>query len=83
MIEIKAHTSNKLNFEKRLSRWFDAFLLMKYMHFARNHYYPDVDVKEAANWLLNKILPENIKEEKDAKNLLLKYRKIDVDFKSN
>ncbi|HFA49353.1 MAG TPA: glycosyltransferase [Bacteroidetes bacterium] len=72
--EIKAHTSSKSSFEKRLWRWFDAFLMMKYVHFSREHFYADIEVTEAAKWLLGNILPDENHSEKNAKELLLLFR---------
>ncbi|MEO1262111.1 MAG: glycosyltransferase family 2 protein [Bacteroidota bacterium] len=80
LAEIKLHTANKKSFEKRLARWFDAFLLMKYVHFARDHFYADMEVTEAAKWLLKNISPASNLENKSAKDLLLQFRKIDLVF---
>ncbi|MDX2197235.1 MAG: hypothetical protein NW207_12545 [Cytophagales bacterium] len=48
--EIRMHTSGFENFRKRFFRWFDAFLCLKYVHFARDNYYTDrgllIDVAE-------------------------------------
>lgn len=49
--ELRQHTSNPNAFYKRFFRWFDAFMLMKYVHFIRDHFHPNVSVKEAASWL--------------------------------
>ena len=35
--EIEANTKGKDSFMKRFFQWFDAFLLMKYLHFMREH----------------------------------------------
>jgi len=74
--EAKAHTANRESFEKRIGRWFDAFLLMKFVHFARDHYYPDVDVSEAALWLQGQIAPEYAPDDSAVK-LLAFYRNWD------
>ncbi len=74
--EAKLHTSNLASFEKRMWRWFDAFLLMKYMHFARDNFYPDIEVGQAAKWLLNKTTPVS-SDNLTAKDLLLIFRKMD------
>ncbi len=80
MPEIKRHTANKASFEKRLSRWFDAFMLMKYVHFARDNFYPDIEVTEAATWLLDQILKTEDHQEKSTKELLLSFREVDLAF---
>ena len=72
--EIKKHTSNYSQFTKRFFIWFDAFLLMKYLHFMRDNYYPDIPVLDAANYLLSKLDLQKAKSEKDA---LLILRRLD------
>ncbi len=47
--DIQSHTSSKDAFVKRFFRWFNAFQLMKYLHDARDHFYPDVPVDQL-NW---------------------------------
>jgi hypothetical protein len=62
-------------FVKRFFRWFNAFRLMKYTHFARDRFYPDIPVTRAAGWLLNEL---GISEDaSSAKELLLRYRNLD------
>ena len=51
--EIQANTSSRLAFQKRFYRWYDAFMVMKFVHFARDNFYGDIEVKEAARWLLS------------------------------
>ena len=74
LAEIQAHTSNRATFGKRFWRWFDAFLMMKYVHFARDEFYPDVEVTEAAQWLLEH---KNFNLEKKAKIQLEAFRQLD------
>ena len=65
------NTSDLASFRKRFFRWFNAFMLMKYVHFARDNYYPDVPVEAAASWLLEELeLPTT----KNARTLLGIYR---------
>jgi len=54
LIEIQSNTTNLKTFTQRYYRWFNAFLMMKYVHFARDQFYPNMDVSEAAKWLLEK-----------------------------
>jgi hypothetical protein len=64
-LEIKKHTKDYPAFKKRFFRWFDAFLLMKYLHFARDSYYKNIDIEEATVYLLKKlkiIEPTNLEE---------------------
>ena len=50
--EIRANSASLAAFRKRFWRWFNMFRIMKFLHFAREHGYPDVDVAEAASELL-------------------------------
>ena len=74
LAEIQAHTSSQAAFEKRLWRWFDAFLLMKYVHFARARFYPEVSILEAAHWLLGEL---GVEAGSGAKEMLLAFREMD------
>lgn len=53
--EIKNNIGNPHQFEHRFYRWFNAFQLMKFVHFARDHYHPNEVVGEA----VKKFLGEN------------------------
>jgi len=55
LAEIQLNTSNAEAFQKRFWRWFDAFLVMKYVHFARELFYGDMEITAASKWLLNKM----------------------------
>ena len=48
---LRTTTTPKL-FLKRFHSTFDGFVIMKYLHFARDHFFEDIPVKEAASWLL-------------------------------
>ena len=74
--EIKQNTSNLESFKKRFYQWFDAFLLMKYVHFARDQFYPNQEISKMAKALLN-AMNITIEENLSAKDLLLKYRALD------
>ena len=43
--EIREHTATQQARVKRFYRWFNAFRVMKFMHFARDNYYSDEEVK--------------------------------------
>ncbi|MBK9016169.1 MAG: hypothetical protein IPM82_20060 [Saprospiraceae bacterium] len=73
-LEIQLNTSNAEAFQKRFWRWFDAFLVMKYVHFARENYYPDVEVTVGARWLMGKLGLSNGDE--TARGMLEKLRKL-------
>lgn len=69
------NTSNKKSFEKRFFQWFDAFLLMKYLHFLRDIHYPNLPLLEAVN------IFENMKNSKarftSSAEALKHYQKLD------
>lgn len=71
MEEIGQHTSSAKTFQNRFFRWFNAFLLMKYLHHARALYYPDVQVQEAAKYLLKQW---NITPPDQIRDMLLLFR---------
>ena len=48
MSTIKSNTSSKNAYKKRFFRWFNAFQLMKYLHFARDNFYPNQPVESMA-----------------------------------
>ncbi len=64
---IKSNTSSSATFRKAFYRWFNAFTLMKYVHYARDYFYPNVEVSVAVNAYLKadnkqKLVLKNKKE---------------------
>ncbi|HLF63983.1 MAG TPA: hypothetical protein VI603_09525 [Saprospiraceae bacterium] len=49
LAELQSNTASQRSFMKRFFHWFDAFLLMKYVHYARDGWYGNVEVGEAVN----------------------------------
>lgn len=47
LLEIVQNSNNAGSFEKRLARYFDPFLLMKYLHFAEAHFIPGIPILES------------------------------------
>lgn len=45
--KIKSNCTSLISFRKAFFQWFDAFRLMKCLHFIQDHYYPNVPVHEA------------------------------------
>lgn len=72
--EIRSHVSGPGTFHNRFFRWFNAFRLMKFLHFAREDGYPDTPVAPAARWLLRE-LGQEAGEQEGAKELVWRYRK--------
>ena len=73
--EMKGHSASYSTFLGRFFRWFNAFLVMKYLHFARSKGRADVPVAEAARWLLEERGP--LPERDDVPSLLRQYRMVD------
>jgi glycosyltransferase involved in cell wall biosynthesis len=74
LINIKKNSKSAAHFSEVFFKWFNAFKVLKFMHFSRDQFFPDVPIFEGANELLA-WLTEN--KEGDLKGLLAKYRKID------
>ena len=76
--EAHKHTAGEEAFKKRFFRWFDGFQLMKYLHFCRVRFYPDIPVDLAVSRLFSHLqLPlEGTPEEK-----LRALRKLDRDVR--
>jgi len=75
LVELRGNTSSIKAFKQRFFLWFDAFKLMKFAHFARDGYYENIEVEEAAINLLEKLGKPYVK--KDIRSLLELYRAID------
>lgn len=76
LTEIQGNTTSLAAFKNRFYRWFNAFLLMKFVHFSRDEFYPNIDVREAAIWCLREKGME-IGEEITTKELLFIFRELD------
>ncbi|MEM9822942.1 MAG: hypothetical protein AAF985_17815 [Bacteroidota bacterium] len=77
LAEIRRNTANSQAFNQRFFRWFNAFLLMKFVHFARDNYYDNIAITDAARWLLKKGFKKRGLIDADEKELLLKFRQLD------
>jgi hypothetical protein len=77
LAEIRSNTANRESFRRRFFRWFDAFAVMKFVHHCREHFYPDVEVTAAAEWLLEITGKKTWQEKPDKKQLLLIFRQLD------
>lgn len=49
--EMHRHVSNLNAFKKRFFTWWDAFRALKYVHFTRDHYYQNIPLERAIQWL--------------------------------
>lgn len=73
--EIKRESASTLTFIKRFYQWFDAFQLLKFVHYSRDNYFPNEDINIVAKALLMK-MGRNV-ECKNTVDLLMIFREID------
>ena len=76
ILKIRDHTRNKDTFTKRFFRYFNAFMMIRYMHFMSRHAYPDVPVAFAASQLAG-TLDVSIPIDFTTDKLLNIYRSLD------
>ena len=74
LTNIKKNSKSQKHFSEVFFKWFNAFKVLKYMHFARDTFYPDVVIFDGANELLAMISADKAKSLKEA---LEKYRILD------
>jgi len=70
--ELLRHSASYATFRDRFFRWFNAFLVMKYLHFARGKGRQDVPVELGAGWLLKEL--DQLPQQTDPFALLQQYR---------
>ena len=73
---IVQHTSSFNSFERRFYRFFNAFMMIRYMHFMRDRFFPDIEIVEAVGKLVTAygwVHPGN----KDAEDYLNLFRHVD------
>ncbi len=68
---IKSNTKTLEQFTKQFYIWFDGFICLKFVHFARDNFYENVPLKEAAKQLIES-------KGMGVTELLHKYRTIDL-----
>lgn len=49
IMELKENSSNLKTYRDRFFKWFNLFMVLKYIHFCRDHFYKNVSVYEAIN----------------------------------
>lgn len=76
--KIRQNSTSLTHFKQLFFNWFNAFKILKYIHFARDNYYAEVSVFEAANELLSYLKFPLTK----SKELILVFREIDANANS-
>ncbi len=78
--ELKSITSHCgptiIGFKKRFFQWFDAFRILKYVHFARDHHHKNVTAEDAIKWLFKNYYKQESRELR-LKEALVKMRELD------
>lgn len=74
LINIKKNSKSVTHFSEVFFKWFNAFKVLKFMHFTRDNYYHDVNILNGAEELL---LMSNQQKENNLPDLLWKYRELD------
>ncbi|MCK5208582.1 MAG: hypothetical protein KAQ79_11190, partial [Cyclobacteriaceae bacterium] len=74
--KIKKNSTSESHFIKSFYRWFNGFIVLKYVHYARDNYYKDINILEAVNWLLNEISTHKLSV-KDKRKALMCLRDVD------
>jgi len=77
ILEIKRNSSGVHSFEKRFYRWFNAFMILKFVHFVRDNAHPNMRVERAALEFLRKMDYPGVNEISSIDALLEVYRKLD------
>jgi len=53
LMEIRKHCGNSLDaFRSRFFQWFNGFKILKFTHYARDHFYDEIPIEESCEWLL-------------------------------
>jgi len=73
LIRLRGNTKTQATFRKAFYQYFDAFQLMKYLHFVRDSYYPNVNVLYGAKEALQNHHQINV----PLSELLKQYRMLD------
>lgn len=68
---VKKQVGSEEQFFKRFFHWFDAFKILKFVHFCRDEFYQNVELEEAIEWLRQKHL--FIKGSKESYLIQLRY----------
>lgn len=77
LAEIQSNTASPAAFRKRFFGWFNGFRVMKYVHFARDHYYGSRSLLEEAAALLKLRLEPTLTKVPPLFELLDQFRELD------
>lgn len=75
--EIRQQTPTLPTFTTQFFCWFNAGMVMKFVHFARDKYYKNQPIEEAARWLLQQTQQLPSDAQLTPKELLIHFRQLD------
>jgi hypothetical protein len=75
--EIRRNSNGFTSFEKRFYRWFNAFMVLKFVHFVRDNAHPNVRVEKAALEFLREVKYPKFNEIRSMDDLLEVFRALD------
>lgn len=76
--EIRRNSSGFSSFEKRFYRWFNAFMVLKFVHFVRDNAHPNVRVEKAALEFLREVKYPKLDGIRSMDDLLEVFRSLDT-----
>ena len=62
LFDIKKKSRDLTTFLRHFYSWFDGFRLMKYVHFSRDHFYPDEELNYCTSWLFEHVYKQKVPE---------------------
>ncbi len=76
LARIRNNSNNQIQFERAFYRWFNGFKALKFIHFARDNFYENIEILDAVNWLVKTTL-QSLAGVKSKENALKLMRKVD------
>lgn len=74
--KIRKNSKSEKQFLKSFFQWFNGFTVLKYLHFARDNFYENIEVLNAANWVIAELM-KGKKKTQDKKMALQYLRELD------
>lgn len=68
--KIHRNSGEEAVFVKSLYNWFNGFKALKYVHFSRDLFYENIDVLEAANWIINENFGKSVDTKPEALEMM-------------
>lgn len=75
LLKIRKNATSEKHFVKLFFNWFNAFKVLKYMHFSRDNFHSDIAISEGSNTLLDYF---NVEKKASVRDLLIGYRELDL-----